>query len=86
MHRLDRGAAGVAPGQVLVEPRELERVGSLPSSRMAMSGSAFSHSGDEVAIETSASPRSSSRSLIRAREISCATELRFMSMISAISS
>ena len=59
---------------------------SWPSSRMARRGSARSHSAEVTATEASAVPRSSSRSLIRAREISCATELRFMSMTSAMSS
>ena len=57
-----------------------------PSWRAASRASERSQSADEVATEASAVPRSASRRLMRAREISCATELRFISMSSAISS
>ena len=56
------------------------------SWRIAISGRARSQSGDEAATDANAVPRSSSRRLILAREMSWATELRFMSISPAISS
>ena len=59
---------------------------SWPSARIAMSGSAFSHAFEAGGIVRSAVWRNASRSAIRAREMSCATELRFIPMSTAISS
>ena len=55
------------------------------SSRSEMSGTARRQSRERAVTDSRAEPHTAARSLIRAREISWATELLFMPMISAIS-